>query len=137
MQIMGQPGQLERGWRRAALIRDLATGEKTQVQLGQEYGVTQGAVSQFADRHRDEITAVRTSIDDEWAALWVAQKFNRIAEMQSDIEAIEGTADEKLLRVKHAALRQIAEELGQLKTHVEVGGKVTYVIEGIDPEVLR
>lgn len=130
-------GKLERGWAQARLIRDLATQEKTQVQLAAEYGVTQSSVSEFASRHADDIAGVRSRIEDEWAALWAADKFNRVAELQSDIEGLDSTADEKLLRVKHAALRQIAEELGQLKTHVEVGGKVTYVIEGIDPEVLR
>lgn len=131
--------KLERGWARAALIRDLATGEKNQVQLAQKYGVVQSSISEFADRHRDEIASVRSKIEDEWAALWVAEKFNRVAELQSDIEEISKLPlpDKDLLRVKHAALRQIAEELGQLKTHVEVGGKITYTITGIDPEVLR
>jgi hypothetical protein len=130
-------GKLEAGWAKTRLIRDLATGEKTQVQLAAEYGVVQSSISEFADRHRDEITGLRARVEDEWAALWAADKFNRVAEIQSDIEDIGRSDDEKLLRVKHAALRQIAEELGQLKTQVEVGGKVTYVIEGIDPSVLR
>lgn len=130
-------GDLERGWAQARLIRDLATAEKTQVELAAEYGVGQSAISLFGTRHAGEISALKARIEDEWAALWAADKFNRVAELQSDIEDIGKGADEKLLRVKHAALRQIAEELGQLKTTVEVGGKVTYVIEGIDASVLR
>lgn len=133
---MAVSGQLERGWRRSALIRDLAAGDQTQVQLAVKYGVTQPAVSAFRDRHEREIDAVRTQLDDKWAALWVADKFNRVAELQSDVETITGEDDEKLLRVKHAALRQIAEELGQLKQVVEVGGSVTYTITGLDPAAL-
>lgn len=133
--------KLETGWARTRLIRDLAVAEKTQVQLAREYGVVQSSVSEFSTRHADEIAAVRSRIEDEWAALWVADRFNRVAEMQSDIEtitdALDGLADDKLLRVKHAALRQIAEELGQLKQVVEVGGKITYTITGLDPSVLR
>lgn len=133
-------GDLERGWAKTRLIRELAAGGKTQSELAVEYGVVQSAVAAFSARHADEITALKTRIEDEWAALWAADKFNRVAELQADIESIkvDGTFDvDKLLRVKHAALRQIAEELGQLKTTVEVGGKVTYVIEGIDASVLR
>jgi hypothetical protein len=136
MLIMAVAGQLERGWRRTALIRDLAAGEATQVELAVKYGVTQPSVSAFRDRHEREIDAVRTQLDDKWAALWAADKFNRVAELQSDIETITGEDDEKLLRVKHAALRQIAEELGQLKQVVEVGGSVTYTITGLDPAAL-
>lgn len=136
---MANAGQLEKGWRRAALIRDLATQEKTQVQLAEAYGVGQPAISQFATRHADDIAAVRAKIEDKWAALWAADKFNRVAELQADIEGIDadGPDADKLLRVKHAALRQIAEELGQLKTHVEVGGQITYTISGLNPDVLR
>lgn len=130
-------GKLSRGWVKTRLIRDLATGEKTQVQLAQEYGCVQSSISEFATRNAEAIAAVRSKVEDEWAALWVADRFNRVAEMQSDIEDIGSTSDAQLLRVKHAALRQIAEELGQLKTTVDLAGKVTYVIEGINPEVLR
>lgn len=130
-------GNVERGWQRASLIRDLATEEQTQVQLAAKYGVGQPTVSEFASRHRDEIAGVRARIEDKWAALWAADKFNRVAELQADVEDIGEDADEKLLRVKHAALRQIAEELGQLKQVVEVGGTVTYTITGLNPDVLR
>jgi hypothetical protein len=133
---------LEKGWRKRRLIRDLAGGEKKQIELAVVYGVQQPAISQFAKRHADEIEAVRGKLDDEWASLWVADRYNRIAEMQSDIESVDdalsaGGDAEKLLRVKHAAFRQIAEELGQLKTTVDVNGRMTYVVEGVDLGKLR
>lgn len=141
----GAKANLDRGWRRARLIRALAVGEKSQVQLADEFGVTQSSISSFLKRHAGEVATLQEKLNDEWAALWVADKYNRVAELQSDIEDVTEQAakvgikafdTERLLRIKHTALRQIAEELGQLKVSVELGGKVTYVIEGINPDVL-
>lgn len=133
--------KLERGWARSALIVELAKAEKTQVQLAQEFGVVQSAVSMFADRHREEIAAHRANIENELYGLWIADKRNRVAEYQSDVEAIndalENETDEKLLRAKLAVMRQVAEELGQLKTQVDLAGKLTYVIEGVNMDALR
>lgn len=128
---------LERGWRKARLIRELAGGEKNQVELAKEFGATQPTISRFNDRHSDEIAAMRDKLDDQWATLWVADRYNRVAEMQGDIEEIGQTADDKLLKAKHAAFRQIAEELGQLREHIDVTGKLTYVVEGIDLKALQ
>lgn len=134
---MSNPGTLERGAVCRRLILALATQEKNQVQLAAEFGVVQSSISEFATRHRDEITERRAHLDNELAGLWVADRYNRIAEMQADIEEISDSKDEKLLRVKHAAFRQIAEELGQLKTSIDVSGRLTYVVEGIDMSALR
>jgi predicted transcriptional regulator len=134
-------GDLERGWAKSRLILELAQQEKTQVQLAREYGVTQGSVSEFATRHADEITHQRSKIEDEWIGLWIADKRNRVAEAQADVDAInaalQGLPDDKLLRTKLAIMRQVAEELGQLRDIVEVGGKLTYIVQGVAPETLR
>lgn len=134
-------GDLERGWARARLILQLAQGELTQVQLAAEYGVDQSAVSLFNTRHRDEINLRRERLADQWAGMWIADKQNRIAEAQQDVEAINtalaGETDEKLLRVKLAIMRQVAEELGQLRTNIEVGGTLTYAVHGVDMSKLR
>lgn len=133
---MGKRGKLEAGWQHHQLVHDLAAMDQTQVQLAQKYGVGQPAISQFAARHADEITARKERIDDEFFGLWVASKRHRVAEYQADVEAInealDDEADEKLLRAKLAIMRQVAEELGQLKTQVEVGGKLTYEVKGVD-----
>ncbi len=129
-------GDLERGWARSRLILQLAQQELTQVQLAREYGVVQSSISEFRDRHADEIAFQREKIEDQFAALWIADKRNRIAESQDDVEAINkalvAEPDEKLLRAKLAIMRQVAEELGQLKTSIEVGGKLTYEVKGVD-----
>lgn len=122
------------------MIRDLAAGEMTQVQLAAKYGVVQSSISGFASRHRDSIDHLKTRANEEWAALWAADKFNRVAELQSDVDSMRqpsGDDAAQMYRVKHAALRQIAEELGQLRQTVEVGGRITYTITGIDPAALR
>lgn len=129
-------GDLERGWAKARLIRALASGEVKQTELAVEFGVTQSGISHFATKHRDEIESVRSRLADEWAHLWIADKKNRVAEYQSDVEAInealEGEKDPQLLRAKLAVMRQVAEELGQLKQEIEVTGKLTYEVCGVD-----
>jgi archaellum component FlaC len=133
--------KLEKGWAKSRLIMELARMEKTQVDLAQEYGVVQSSISEFASRHRDEIEAHKAHIKDELFGLWIADKRNRLAEYQTDVEAIndalESEADEKLLRAKLAVMRQVAEELGQLKAQVDLSGRLTYVIEGVDMDALR
>lgn len=133
------PGEqkLERnGWAKTRLILQLAQGDRTQTELGAEYGVSQPTISVFASRHRDEIEARRVRIAEEYFGVWIAEKVNRIVECQADVDAINDamgdTPDEKLLKVKLAILRQVSEELGQLKQNVELTAKITYAVEGVD-----
>lgn len=132
---------IDRGWVKHQLIRELAVGDKTSQELGEKYGVTDGAIRMFAQRHLPTIEQVRANLDDEFAGLWLAEKKNRIAEYEGDIgvinEALDGQADEKLLRTKLAVMRQSAEELGQLTQKIETSGTVNYVITGVDPAVLK
>lgn len=120
------------------LCRELAVAEKTQAQLSEEYGVSQSAVSQFKTRHRDRIDAIRGKLDDEFAGLWIANKANRIAEYQADVEFIGATTKAELLRVKAVILKAVSEELGQLpaRVNVNVSTPVTYVVHGINPDDL-
>jgi len=138
---------LERGHVRWKLIHELARGEKTRTALAKEYGVTQSAITQFADRHRTRIDEVRADIENEFAGLWIADKRRRIEEYAAEIDLIEevraGTVrnmrDVELSKLKAAILRAVADELGQIpaRMNVSVNQKVTYVIEGVDPETLR
>jgi hypothetical protein len=148
---MPEQGKLEKPWVRLPLMRALAAGEKTQTALAAEYGATQPSVSDFARRHADEITALREKLDDEWAGLWVATKRNRLAVYQESIERISGalekfwesyegeptestlTEDGKLTTVQAKLLRQVAEEVGDLRQDVNVTGQMLHhVIEGVD-----
>jgi hypothetical protein len=73
-------------------------------------------------------------------------KANRLAEYQSDVEAInEKTqaskttmADSEMLRTKASLLKSVAEELGQLpgRSQITINTPVVYEIHGLDKEQL-
>jgi transcriptional regulator with XRE-family HTH domain len=149
------------------VIRDIALGTMSQSQLGEKYGVSQPAISQFAKRNAEEIEAVRAKADDEFAGLLIAQKQNRLAAYQDlyeialkpqpkispsgklvkewitdeDGNQVEVIVQEVDVRAAAQMLKQAAEELGQLPNRLtlagEVGVKTNYVIDGIDPGALK
>ncbi len=95
--------------------------------LAERYGVTPVTLHQFGKRHADEIEQVRNAIlaglDNMTVGLWIADKANRIAEYQEDIERINDVLDKGLtndgtsfLKIKHGAMKAVAEELAQLPT---------------------
>lgn len=140
---------------RVQLLRALATGEQTQTALAVEYGVAQPSISLFATRHADEINAIRVKLEDEWAGLWVAQKRARLAVYQENIERIHAALDKfwesyngtptsdtleddgKLTTVQAKLLRQVAEEVGDLRTDVNLSGKLLHhIVEGVNVDDL-
>ena len=143
-QSAGAPSRaypLERGWVKWRLIRDLATGTKTQTELADEFGVTASAISTFKSRHKTSIAEQAADLENEFAALWIAQKGARLAELQSDVEDLSEAADSNnegytdLLKVKHAALNQAAKELGQIPSTAGVSvqtQQAVFRIEGVD-----
>lgn len=131
---------LERGWVKLKLIRELATGTKTQVVLADEYGVAEHSITRFKRRHLTEIQEVQADIENKFASLWIAQKEYRLAELQHDVDEIGDTRDPEMMRNKHTALKQAAEELGQLPSRFNMQvntAPITYKIEGVDLEQLR
>lgn len=131
---------LERGWVRHKLIRELAAGNKTQRLLAEEYGVSEVSVSKFKSRHQTAIDEARVELEDEMSSLWIANKAMRLAELQDDVDNIGVTVDAELMAVKHKALLQASQELGQLPGRANVvvnTAPVTYKIEGVDLESLR
>lgn len=150
---------LTRGHIKHKLIHELARDEKTQRVLAREYGVAQSAISQFKTRYATEIAEVRADLENEFAGLWIAQKMRRLAEYQADAEEIgdarvqaivgqdaEGEpiavekVDTALVRAKHAALRAVAEEMGQIPAKVNITVEpvtVRYEVVGVDPEDLK
>lgn len=135
---------LERVHNRRKLIHELAQGEIPRIKLAEKYGVVHSAITQFAQRHAAQIEQVQSEIEDDLRGLWVAQKSARLEELQGDIEAIgqpEGKPEERatLLRVKHSALRNVAEEMGQLPARQITQGSnvsVNVAIVGVDLEQL-
>ena len=158
---------LEQGHVRWKLIQELGQGELTVGTLATRYGVTPSAISQFRDRHAEQIADVKADIENEFAGLWIAQKTARLAEYAADVEMINevvqttlnadlstearaeleaagvevGKIDAALVAAKHRALRAVAEELGHLPTkvqmQVEATTRVHYTVSGMDPEDLR
>lgn len=143
---------LERPHVRLKLIRELAAGEATQVELAQRYGVTQPAIANFKKRHAERIASVRDRLDDEFAGIVFAGKANRIEMLSQQIEDVTsiladpetaaraGVQYAEMARTAQTAARAISEELGQLPARTlkhEGGVSVRYEVVGVDPEVLR
>ncbi|MFF7734259.1 hypothetical protein [Streptomyces sp. NPDC007984] len=131
---------LERGWRKAQLIRQLALGELTQTRLGELYGVSQASISRFAARYTGEIETVRYNLAEKVQQgaeeLWVTQKHNRLAEYQDVAERMGGVSTPRAQEIRMQALRNVAEELGDLpaRTQVDIStSTVSYQVVGIDP----
>lgn len=156
---MASPGALERPHVRLQLIKQLAAGDQTRAALARLHGVSGEAIRQFADRHAPRITELQGKLDDEFAGLWVADKANRLAHYQQQIEDVaaileaepeidEGKASRgagvnvstaELMRVQASALRAIADELGQIpaRMQVEHSGSLAIQINGVDLDALR
>jgi hypothetical protein len=143
---------LERGWKKQRLIRELAMMEKTGVQLAKEYGSAPSSISEFRQRHKAEIDAVKRDIENEFAGLWIARKLDRIAEYQQiaddlaqqleapreDDEA--GANQLGVIRALQNTLRAVAEEMGQLPTKVGLAVDpvtINYVVDGVDMSKLQ
>jgi hypothetical protein len=156
--------KLEKPWTRRQLIVQLATSGKTQIQLAQEYDVTQPAISHFAARHRQTIEQVRADQENEFAGIAIAEKAIRLAtyldvldtalkpvpKVNAKGEIMYGLPDESGERhpimeidasVAQKILRNVAEELGHLPNRVTLGGEVgvttNYRINGVDPGALK
>lgn len=125
------------GYRKLQLIRLLASGTKTQDELAEQFDVTQGAIAQFKKRNLAAIEDVKANLEDEFAGLWIAHKKHRIAELENIVEKMRAATDAKSANIHLRALKQAAEELGQLKVNIEIGGHIEYSVEGVDPDELK
>ena len=131
---------LERGWVRYKLIRQLAEGLKSNIQLAEEHGCTATAISQFKGRHLTDIEEQARDFENEFAALWIANKAARLALLQDDIEQTAESYEPDMLKIRHAALHQAAKELGQVPSAAGVQVQTqtaTFKINGVDLEQLR
>lgn len=148
---MAKPGHLERGHVRVNLIREIAAGERPLNDLAAHYGVSRQAVEAFKKRHATRIAEVATKLDDEFAQLWATRKANRLAELQQDIEDVENLLSDpdtaakagvqwaEVKRIKQAALKAIADEMGDIparKHAVEVSGALNVQLNGVNLDAL-
>lgn len=125
------------GRTRLALCRDMALNELSDRELALRIGVDLPTIKAFRALYSDEISQVSAALAGqlalETAGLWIAQRQNRIAEYQSDVELINqamrhlitdpdtgevvliATASrewDRLLRAKHFAMAAVNAELG-------------------------
>lgn len=131
------------GYVKHQLIRELADGCYSQAALARKYNVTDMAITNFKKRHAFEIEELLGKARDEAElyGLWIAEKLNRVAEYQEDVERINAQLvacdwkDTGLLTAKHRALMRCAEELGDIPTKkapVKEGNALHYVVEGVE-----
>jgi hypothetical protein len=133
-----------RGHVRLQLIRELALGVHSERELAAMFHVSGPAIHQFKVSHAEAIESARLDIENEFSVLWIANKAARLAELQDDVERINDALDKiapeqrpRLYAAKRAALRNAAEELGQLAPKaVNVGTTVRYEIVGVDLDQL-
>ncbi|MGW5467698.1 hypothetical protein [Streptomyces chartreusis] len=128
-------GKLERPGIRRKLIHELARAEKTQQQLADEYGVVKSSITEFKQRHTDRITEVAQALEDEFAGLWIAQKVDRLDQLQ---DLYEGDDDPDRVRLRKELLRAAAEELGQIpqRTTIVQAQPLEVRLVGVDTEQL-
>ncbi len=124
-------GRLERPGTRRRVMTELARGEKTQQQIADEYGVAKSSITEFKQRHRDQIDEIARDIENEFAGLWIADKLNRLDELQG-LYADDMTPRERETRA--SILRAAAEELGQIpnRTTISMEQPVRVEITGLE-----
>jgi hypothetical protein len=122
-----------RGERREELVQDLARGELTHAQLAEKYQRHWQAIAQFAGRNRAEIAIVRAghhkALHERLAAIPVADQARRIAvnglirdDLLDQLEdpSLDLVHRNRLTKTVLQLNRAVAEELGDLRSHVEV-----------------
>lgn len=129
-----------KGYTAMRLIRELAISGKPQKVLAKEYGVTPAAISAFGIRNSNEIAQVRVNSADEYSGLWITQKLNRLAELQSMFEDLqELPPTPSTVSVMKSLMRDVAEELGDIPTKAGVNvnlQNVKYEVSSVDLENL-
>lgn len=131
----------------------------TNAEFGRRYGVSGQAIGVFAKRHADEIAAVAADADNEYAGMLIASKAYRLALLEQIVEQAgipvpkvtpagkivhrwnaETGEDEEVMeidvRAQMQAVKQAAEELGQLPNRVTLSGQIdtttVYKIVNVD-----
>ena len=80
-------GPLESAAIKHRLMRELALSNATLTSLGQKYGVTQSAVTQFRDRHAQQIQEMREDSENELAGILYVKKGERLQKYAELLES--------------------------------------------------
>lgn len=119
------------------VCRELAKGDKTQLQIAGEYGITRQAVSDIKTRYAGFIREWRKQSELPHFKQWIADIEQRLQAMQDDYElsaSSDFAAHYEHIRVRTAILHEAAEQTGQLPAR---GGSqqmspVTINLVGVD-----
>ena len=122
-----------------ALKRELAMRVPNKI-LAEKYGLSPMGISAFAKRHARAIDDIREHIEDEFAGLPLAQKRNRIAAYEDEVDRLledPRANHHEWSKARQMAYRSIAEELGQLPPRQQITViPVQHVVIGVDPDDL-
>lgn len=137
----GARRDLDPGEKRA-LCRALATvGSRPLTELAEEWGVTYQSLLMFKRDHAREIDAIAADLDNKFAGLWIADKEARVEAYMREYMRLDQSDyknHHEWSKARQAALRAVAEELGQLPGR---GGLVVipaeHVLIGVDVEDLK
>lgn len=132
-----------RGHRRFNLLRACAEQKGTWKEIAQRFGITENGLWKWRQANAAAIAEIQADVENQMSGLWIANKRNRVAEYQSDAELVdEMIADgaeqpQVLLKVKHGAMRSVAEELGHLSPKdTSDATRVDVRIIGVDGDAL-
>lgn len=130
-----------RGRLALAILVDLAAGDLTFRELAEKYDRHTTDLHAFAHKpeNEDAVRAMRAQAGDRLAGLWISRKENRVAELQASYERLTAdlgdARDPAAERAAQAALRAVAEELGQLTQKIE-GAFTVFEVAGVDMDKL-
>lgn len=138
-------GSVLRGPTKIRLIHDLALDAWSERDLAAQYGVSQQSINEFKHRNLTQIATAREDIENRLSTLWITNKADRLAELEDDVDQINAELESaplsmrpRLYLAKHRAIRNAAEELGQLAPRdINASVTVRYEIAGVDMGALE
>jgi hypothetical protein len=129
--------------RKTEVCRLLAAGIVKRTDIARQFGVTGGAITQFAHRHARLIAEMKQQAASEAGrqivGLWITAQENRLSAYQADYELSLGNARAdhyEHIKARALLLKQAAEELGELQQAMAVV-PVQHVVINVDLEALR
>ncbi len=133
----------------------LAEGGLSKDQLATKFGVSKASITRFAKEFFDDIEhykfrLAQTAKDMYEPTLWIHNQMDRLAQYQQCFEDLEAQVildtannrrvDTGLIKTKLQALRNVAEELGQIQPKMTTtidAPIVTFTIDGVDMSALH
>lgn len=116
---------------RSRLIRDLAR-EVPVTTLQAKFQVPAETFDAFAKRWAYQVAEAKENPDNLYLGLWIADKRDRIAIYQQQVEEIIAAGDLAKSTLVPRLLRAVAEEVGDLTQRVSLSGGLKIQVNGVD-----